>query len=204
MFNLLKLREKENLLGIDNVTLSQLIASGKLVHISNCDKMAKCGKWANDIRGCNRYYRIIGTDNMVLLLVEDNYGCIIPEYVEYKGNKINIVKMLSKCHWTINEKNNNNIKGNKGQYLYRVIWAVKLYGDSNQKVNDCYTVHHKLFRWWNTIESTSFMREEKHRKHHTGNGKSHRQGFYFEKENSFVDFVNELKRVNEIIKNREM
>lgn len=197
-------RTRDNLLGLNKVTLAELEEKGELVHIPNCDRIALRGKRAHDVEACNKYYVIKELENAIFMCVQDNYGVIIPRYVYHDNQKINVVKRLSQYYWAIDTKNNISASMLKYKGVYRVIWALQLYGDEKQALPQYWDIHHKWYRWWNIIEATATVCKEKHKMFHKEDGKSHQTGEYFDDVAAFKKEMKRLKKARKIVATMSM
>jgi len=191
----------DNLIGFDKVTFAELEVNKNLCHITGYDRMPTRGKRKCDIEAANRYYQITSIDNTVFVNVQDNYGVVIPRYVEHKDKTIDVVERLSHYYWAITT-DNEKVKASSLHYkeIYRAIWSIVLYGDEKEPLPTYYHVHHKAFRWWNTIESTAVVCKKKHYDFHRGNGGTHQSGLYFNNVSAFEAFVKQLKKATAMAK----
>lgn len=97
----------------------------------------------------NGYFRIAGT-NLVWMHVQDGYGIIINEYVD-----------------TV-----------LGRVIYRCIQSVILYGNIKNRMSRWLEVHHKWWRWCNTVNGIKSVCRAKHQHFHLfmNSKKSHQKG----------------------------
>ena len=200
-------KTRDNLVGIEDGTLRDLVGMGKLIHLPHCDRLARRGKNAGNLEACNSYYEIAEMRGTVYMHLQYGYGIIIPKYVLYGAKKINVVKRLSRYYWCICTNNEKPIAtALNRKEVYRAIWAIVLYGDETVNMPSILHVHHKSFRWWNEMETTAVVCRKMHEWHHNSNGnlKSHQSGYFIRTVDGFDRFIASLKLAKEILKDRRM
>lgn len=170
---------------------------------SNRVKNSAIPKWGYDV---NVYMKIHNT-NMILLHVKNNCCVVIPnEIVNVNGELIQVAERLSKYYFTIDKVNNEVICfiDKKKIKLYRMLYALVLYGDELRRIPRQLEVHHKWMRYLNIMECMTLLSKNEHKKVHDKTSMaSHRLGRLVRDSDDFKAFVKELKNNIEFWKKRE-
>ena len=98
-------KTQDNLVGFDSDILVAAVDIGEMLLIENYDKLATRGSRRNDDTARNKYYEMTDLENAVFMHVQDGYGVIIPKYVNYGDEKINVVERLARYYWAITTDN---------------------------------------------------------------------------------------------------
>lgn len=187
-------RERKNMFAIALELVMMLISKGILVPIVSLNSRAPKSK--DDKMAINGYFRIVGVPNLIWMHVQHGYGIIINEFVTTRqGNKINLVDELSKYYWYI-DKEYNNIRCSElnNRTIWRCIGSIILYGDIHQNMPRCLEVHHKWYRWCNTVETIAFICTKEHKFFHNviNSKRSHRTGRALNNYSQAVLFFNQI------------
>ena len=165
-------------------------------------KYTAINRWGHD---ANVYMQIRYT-NFVIMHVRDNLCVIIPrKVISEDGRCIDVVERLKQYYFSINKKGYVCTLYNGRWYkLYRMLYALMMYGDERILIPHDYEVHHKWWRYINILECMTLMTKNKHDAIHKKiSKKSHRKGKIIRNHKALMEFIRELKAEIEFWKNRE-
>lgn len=166
---------KKNMFGIMPNIIIMLVQMGEFIPIVSRKPMRACGEHTDSING---YFRIAGT-NLVWMHVQDGYGIIINEYVDTVLGRVNLIDILSQYYWFTDNNRGMVMCGDlAGRAIYRCIQSVILYGNIKNRMPRWLEVHHKWWRWCNTVNGIKSVCRAKHQHFHLfmNSKKSHQKG----------------------------
>lgn len=165
----------------------------------------------------NRYFRIKGVENTVLLREKNGYCNIISETVCCGDKEVNAVRELEKYHFTLNngyiknssknssQNSSQNSSGYKQRYLSRMIANLIINGNIQADIANTLVVHHKTLRSLNMRETISIVENTVHRNFHNGvssdfygeggNAESHGQTIVIRTIEEFDELVKYIAKV---------
>lgn len=170
------MKRKDNVFGIRYAIIVLLVQLGALIPIVHKSGVSVKGDHQYPENG---YFRIAGT-NFVWMHVQDGYGIIINEFITTRsGKRINLVEVLSKYYWYI-DNTSNIVKAHEldNRAVYRCIMSIILYDDIKKKMPKWIEVHHKWWKWCNTQNAITEACHSKHQYFHNyiNSRKSHKRG----------------------------
>lgn len=169
---------------------------------SNRVKNTAVNKWGYDAN----VYMGIPNKNMMIMHVRDSACVIIPKtVVTVSGEKINVADRFKKYYFGIDKNDNVVCQYQEKKYkLYRMLFALVMYGDETIKISEEMEVHHKWMRYLNTMECMTLLGKEEHKAvHKITSQESHRMGREIMGLNDLVVFIREQINYVEFWKNRE-
>lgn len=169
---------------------------------SNRVKYTAINTWGHD---ANVYMNICGT-NMVLMHVKNNNCIILPRtIITVNGQEIDVAKRFSKYYFYINPYDDVVGKVGKKEYkLYRMLFALILYGNELRRISWQLEVHHKWMRYLNIMECITLVTKKEHAMIHSETSqKSHRMGKLINNVDDLKMFIAELENMRLFWKNRD-
>lgn len=201
-----KMINKQNFVGMSLEVYFKLTVEKRLELIKW--KKPEVNRYKNKPDNINIYFRICGRENLVYMHISSGYGIVISEFIKNKkGEIINLVEELSQYYWFI-DNHNNIVKTTRLNYrtIWRCIGSLMEYGDIVKKLPTQLQVHHKYLHYCNTVESLKVVTYEKHQyfHNHIGTKRSRKYGRIIRNVHDFDIWINDLEKINEKLKMKDM